>query len=121
VQLRLLTEFQKELEVNYCKLAAASVDAPEVNGAFRAGMGARFPFLSDQERAAVRQLDIEEQSKSRGITATPYGFSLLPDLTVHNIYCGYWFVGRPTIEELRQDLRAMLKKCRADFDPQALK
>jgi hypothetical protein len=26
---------------------------------------------------------------------------------------------RPTVEELRQDLRAMIKKCRKDFDPQA--
>jgi hypothetical protein len=29
---------------------------------------------------------------------------------------GYWFFGRPTIEELRQDLRAVLKKCRTDWD-----
>jgi hypothetical protein len=26
------------------------------------------------------------------------------------------FFGRPTIEELRQDLRAVLKKCRLDWD-----
>jgi hypothetical protein len=37
---------------------------------------------------------------------------------VHNIYCGYWYVGRPTLDELRMDLRAMMKKVRADFDPQ---
>jgi hypothetical protein len=41
------------------------------------------------------------------------------DLTVHNIYCGYWYVGRPTLDELRMDLRAMMKKVRSDFDPQA--
>lgn len=117
--MRLLTEFQKELAINYCKLAAASVDPPEVNAAFRAGLGASFPFLSDKDRVAVRQLDMVETSKSRGETAIPYGFSLLPDLTVHNLYCGYWYVGRPTVEELRQDLRAMMKKCRSDFDPQA--
>jgi hypothetical protein len=29
---------------------------------------------------------------------------------------GYWFFGRPTTEELRQDLRAVLKKCRPDWD-----
>ena len=117
--MRLLTEFHKELAVNYCKLAAVSVDPPEVNAAFRAGLGAAFPFLSDRERVAIKQLDIVEMSKSRGETAIPYTFSLLPDLTVHNIYCGYWYVGRPTVEELRQDLRAMMKKCRSDFDPQA--
>ena len=119
MQLRLLTEFQKELAVNYCKLAVISVDPPEVNGAFKAGLGANFQFLSDQNRMAIKQLDMVESSKSRGETAIPYTFSLMPDLTVHNIYCGYWFVGRPTIDELRQDLRAMMKKCRTDFDPQA--
>jgi peroxiredoxin len=119
VQLRLLTEFQKELAINYCKLAVASVDSPEINAAFKAGLGATFPFLGDQDRAVVRQLDMVEKSKSRGETAIPYTFSLLPDLTVHNIYCGYWFVGRPTLDELRQDLRAMMKKSRSDFDPQA--
>jgi hypothetical protein len=40
---------------------------------------------------------------------------LLPDLTIHNLYCGYWYLGRPTLDELRMDLRAMLKKVRADF------
>ena len=119
MQLRHFVEFQKELAINYCKLAVISVDAPEVNAAFRTGLGAEFPFLSDQERKVVQQLDMTETSKTRGITAIPYTFSLLPDLTVHNIYCGYWYVGRPTLDELRQDLRAMMKKVRADFDPQA--
>jgi len=119
VQLRHYVEFQKELAINYCKLAVVSVDPPEVSAAFRAGLGAEFPFLSDHRRSVVRRLDMVEKSKSRGDAAIPYGFALMPDLIVHNIYCGYWYVGRPTVEELRQDLRAMMKKCRADFDPQA--
>ncbi|MBI4529420.1 MAG: redoxin domain-containing protein [Deltaproteobacteria bacterium] len=114
-----MTDFQNELAVNYCKLAAISVDPPEVNAAFRAGLAATFPFLSDKERLAIRELDMVETSKSRGETAIPYTFSLMPDLTVHSFYCGYWYVGRPTLEELRQDLRSMMRKCRTDFDPQA--
>jgi peroxiredoxin len=31
-------------------------------------------------------------------------------------YNGYWFFGRPTMEDLRQDLRVVLKKCRPDWD-----
>jgi peroxiredoxin len=119
VQLRHFVEFQQELAVNYCKLAVVSVDTPEANAAFRAGLGATFPFLSDQDRMVVTQLDMTESSKSRGITAIPYTFSLLPDLTVHNLYCGYWYVGRPTLDELRKDLREMMKQVRSDFDPQA--
>ena len=120
MQLRLLTEFQRELAINYCKLAVASVDPPEVNAAFRAGLGSSFPFLSDQDRGAIKELDIVDTSDEKhGLIAIPYTFCLMPDLTVHNIYCGWWYVGRPTVEELRQDLRAMMKQCRQDFDPQA--
>ena len=120
MQLRLLTEFQKELAINYCKVAVVSVEPPEVNAAFRAGLGASFPFLSDWERHAIKELDMVDTSDGKhGLIAIPYAFCLMPDLTVHNIYCGWWYVGRPTVEELRQDLRAMMKTCREDFDPQA--
>ena len=120
VQLRRLTELQKELAVNYCKLAVVSVDPPEVNAALRAGLGATFPFLSDHPLEAIEQLDIVDTSdKKHGTIAIPYSFCLLPDLTVHKIYCGWWYVGRPSNEDLRQDLRAMMQQCRPDFDPQA--
>ena len=119
MQLRHYIELQEELAINYCKLAVVSVDPPEVNDAFRTGLGANFPFLSDQDRKVVQQLDMTETSKNRGITAIPYTFSLMPDLTVHNLYCGYWYVGRPTLDELRKDLREMMRKVRSDFDPQA--
>lgn len=116
MQLRRYVEFQQELAINYCKLAVASVDPPEVNDAFRTGLGASFPFLSDHERKVVQALDMTETSKSRGVTAMPHTFSLTPDLTIHNIYNGYWFVGRPTLDELRMDLRAMMRKIRPDFE-----
>ena len=116
MQLRHYVELQEELAVNYCKLAVVSVDALAVNDAFRAGLGAKFPFLSDQERKVVKLLDMTETSKSRGVTAMPYTFSLLPDLTIHNLYCGYWYVGRPMLDELRRDLREMMGKVRRDFE-----
>ena len=37
-------------------------------------------------------------------------------LVIYKIYMGYWFFGRPTMEELRQDLRAVTRKCRPDWD-----
>jgi peroxiredoxin len=115
VQLRHYVGLQQELAINYCKLAVVSVDSIAVNDAFRTGLGATFPFLSDEERKVVKMLDMTETSKSRGVTAMPFTFSLMPDLTIHNLYCGYWYLGRPTLDELRMDLRAMLKKVRPDF------
>lgn len=109
---------QKELRVNYCKLVVISVEPPEVCDAFRAGLGAEFPFLSDHELTAIKGLDIYHVNKHGRPEAIPYSFSLLPDLTIYKIYNGYWHVGRPTNEELRQDYREMMKLCREDFDSQ---
>jgi peroxiredoxin len=48
--LRALAAFQDELEVAYANVVSLSVDPPEVAAAFRAGLGARWTFLSDVER-----------------------------------------------------------------------
>jgi peroxiredoxin len=104
-----LTELQRELDVNYCHLAVISTDAPEVSGALRAGLGATFTFLSDQDRRAITELEIvDENDRAHPRIAVPYSFSVGPDLAIHKVYDGGWFVGRPTLEELRQDLRAMM-------------
>ncbi|MCS3725157.1 hypothetical protein FHR88_000182 [Bradyrhizobium betae] len=46
----------------------------------------------------------------------PHVVVLEPRLVIHKVYNGYWFFGRPTVEELRQDLRAVTMKCRPDWD-----
>ncbi len=96
----------------------ASTDPPAVTAAFRAGLGATFAFLCDPDRRAITELDIVEQTApgfEHGLVAVPYTFSLFPDLTIHRIYNGWWFVGRPTLEELRQDMRAIMERCRDDY------
>jgi cold shock CspA family protein len=39
---------------------------------------------------------------------------LRPDLSIHSLYNGWWFVGRPSVEELQHDLRAIME-ARADY------
>jgi hypothetical protein len=46
----------------------------------------------------------------------PHMLVLEPRLRVYKIYSGYWFFGRPTVEELRLDLRTVLMRCRPDWD-----
>jgi len=36
---------------------------------------------------------------------------------VHRAYNGYWFWGRPTPEEIRQDMRAITMAIRDDWEP----
>ena len=45
----------------------------------------------------------------------PQTLVLKPGLVVHSVYDGYWFWGRPSVEDLRQDLRAVSRE-RADCD-----
>jgi len=46
----------------------------------------------------------------------PHTIVCAPGLVIHKIYNGYWFFGRPTVEELRTDLRAVLRQCHWDWD-----
>ncbi len=115
LQLSQLTAFYPELTLSHASLVAISVDPPIVAAAYRAGLGAPFPFLSDQDRVAIKQLGIVDNTDGEyPNVAIPHIFCLAPDLTISKIYNGWWFVGRPTLEELRQDLRALMER-RADY------
>ena len=114
-QMRGLVRFQSELAVNYCKLVTVSADSPMVGAAFREGLGAEWPFLSDEGREVIRSLDLldETEGEYAGVSR-PFTFVLRPDLSIHRIYDGWFFVGRPTLEELRRDLREIMES-RKDY------
>ena len=114
--LRGLVSIQDEFEVAYSKLVVVSVDPPEVQSAFRAGLGARFTFLSDAERRYLDELDLRETSDTVHHPYRPAAFTLYPDLRVRAAYNGYWYWGRPTHEELRQDMRAISAEIRRDWE-----
>lgn len=115
VQLSQLTAFYPEIVLNHASLVAISVDTPLVAAAYRAGLGAVFPFLSDQERTAITQLGIVDHTDGEyPRVAIPHTFCLAPDLTIYKTYTGWWLIGRPSVEELRQDLRALMER-RADY------
>ena len=60
VRARNLVALQDEIQREYGKIAVVTVDEPYVNGAFRAGLGAAFPFLSDEDRRVAEELDLLE-------------------------------------------------------------
>lgn len=49
-------------EVAYTALVSVSVEPPEALAALRAGMGARWPLLSDEFRTAQSELDLLEHT-----------------------------------------------------------
>ncbi len=111
-----LVELFREIEVGYCRLVTISTDNLLETNEFRAATGAHWPFLSDPGRKVQKDLDIAEYTDPTHNPMMPHTIVLEPGLVVHKIYVGYWFFGRPTVEELRRDLREVLQKCRPDWD-----
>jgi peroxiredoxin len=111
-----LVQLHRELEVGYCRLVTNSTDNHIETNEYRTGINAHWPFLSDAGRLVQKDLDIAEYTDPQHNPMIPHVVVLEPGLVIYKIYNGYWFFGRPTNEELRQDLRAVIKKCRPDWD-----
>lgn len=114
--LRRLVDLQGEVEVAYSRIVSVSVDPPEVSAALRAGAGARWTFLSDPDRAVQERLGLRETTDTLNHPYVPAVATLFPDRTILRSYNGYWFWGRPTLEELRRDLREITRAVRPDWE-----
>jgi peroxiredoxin len=79
--------------------------------------GAWWTFLSDADLVVQRALDIEEYTDTHHAATVPHTVVLAPGLVVDKVYCGYWFWGRPSSDQLWEDLRDLFRRTKADFDP----
>jgi len=111
-----LLQLHREMEVGYCRLVTISTDNILETNENRSGVGAHWPFLSDPRRIVQKDLDIAEYTDPAHNPMIPHVVVLEPGLIIYKIYNGYWFFGRPSVEELRHDLRAVSMKCRPDWD-----
>jgi peroxiredoxin len=111
-----MAEMQVEIEVGYSRVVTISTDSLLESKEWRQRLGARWPFLSDQQRVVQRDLDIAEYTDSVHDPMVPHTIFLEPGLIVHSVYDGYWYWGRPTPDELRHALRAITRKCRPDWN-----
>jgi peroxiredoxin len=111
-----LVQLHRELEVGYCRMVTISTDNLTETNEYRKGVDAHWPFLSDGGRKVQKDLDIAEYTDPLHNPMIPHTIVLEPGLIVYKIYMGYWFFLRPTLDELRQDLRAVIMKCRLDWD-----
>src|SRR3954447_2535495 len=111
-----LAAFYSQVAVAYTRIATISTDAHHESQEFRASVGAQWPFLSDPDRIVQKDLDIQEYTDPDHDPMIPYTLVLRPGLVVHSVYNGYWFWGRPSVEDLRHDLRAVVRETRRDWD-----
>lgn len=102
---------QPELRVNYCRLITISVDHRYDADDMREALGAEWPFLCDTDRKLLNELEmVDSTDYLHGDIYIPYTFVVDGDRLIHKIYNGWWYLGRPTVEELRQDLRTLLSQ-----------
>jgi peroxiredoxin len=117
--LRRLVDAYPDFRVAHARIVTISTDDQLDTNEFRDALGAEWTFLSDSERIVQQDLDIQEYTDPVHDPMIPHTFVLEPGLRVFSMYVGYWFWGRPTLHELHVDLRAVMRKVRADFDPTA--
>ena len=120
VRLRNLVALQDEIQREFGRIAAVTVDEPYVNGAFRAGLGGAFPFLSDVDREVSEDLDLLELTDETHFPYLPFTFVLDSNRIIHSIWCGFWCWGNPTPDELRLALREIVAAEQPSYDPQAV-
>lgn len=119
VRLRTLVAMQEEIQREYGRICVVTTEPAYVNAAFRAGLGADFPFLADASRTVARELDLLETTDRKHRPFIPFTFVLDSRMRIERIWCGFWYWGHPTPEELRQTLREITRREQPTFDPQA--
>jgi peroxiredoxin len=112
----LLAAAYPQFAVAYTQLATIATDDHHTLQEFRASVGAQWPFLSDPGRTVQRDLDIQEYTDAENDPMIPHTVVLGPGLVVHRVYNGYWFWGRPSVDDLWRDLRRVSAEVRPDWD-----
>jgi peroxiredoxin len=112
----LLASLQSKFAVAYTQMVTISTDEHHTLQEFRASVGAQWPFLSDPGRIIQKDLDIQEYTDAANDPMIPHTLVLKPGLVIHSIYNGYWFWGRPSVDDLWRDLRAATAEIRPDWD-----
>jgi len=115
-QLRRLVDVYPELEVGYTRIALISTDTVMQSHEHRAGLGAQWPFLADPGRIVQKDLNIQEYTDPHHDPMIPHTLVLKAGLEIVKIYNGYWYWGRPSIEELRADVREIRRSISPDWD-----
>lgn len=115
-QLRNYVDFYPELKVGYTKLVTISTDNLLQTNEFRDGLGAQWPLLADPGRKVQKDLDLAEYTDPHNDPMIPHTLVLSPGLRIYRIYNGYWYWGRPSVEDLRGDLRQLFQEIRPDWD-----
>jgi peroxiredoxin len=91
-------------------------DQHDVNK-LRISTGAYWTYLCDSSYQVQSALDIREYTDTHHQATVPHTLVLAPGLVIDKVYVGYWFWGRPSPYDLWADVRDLMRRIKADFDP----
>ncbi len=111
-----LAAFHPRVAVAYTQIVTIATDNILELNEFRAAVGAQWTFLSDAGRHVQKDLDIQEYTDPTHDPMIPHTLVLKPGLVIHSVYNGYWFWGRPSVEQLRRDLCEVTREIRPDWE-----
>jgi len=111
-----LASFYPRVRVSYTSMVTISTDNILELNEFRDAVGAQWTCLSDSGRKIQKDLAIQEYTDPHHDPMIPHTLVLEPGLVIYKVYNGYWFWGRPSANDLWQDLRVVSQKCRPDWD-----
>lgn len=116
-QHKLLVDLYPQIAVAYTKIVTISTSNILETNEWRQSLGAQWLFLSDPARVVQKDLGIKEYTDPHHDPMIPHTLVLEPGRVIYSVYNGYWFWGRPSPWELWQDLRAVSRRIRPDWDP----
>jgi peroxiredoxin len=111
-----LAAFYPQIAAGYTRIVTIATDNVLTVNDFRKSVGAQWTFLSDADRKVQKDLDIQEYTDPHNDPMIPHTLVLKPELVIHSVYNGYWYWGRPSIEDLHRDLREVTREIRPDWD-----
>lgn len=114
-QLLQLANFSTQCAVGYTQIVTITTDNLLKSNELRTAVGGHWTFLHDQKRTIQKDLDIAEYTDPINNPMIPHVFILSAGLKIFKIYSGYWYWGRPTLNELHLDLRAVSESIRPDW------
>jgi peroxiredoxin len=112
-----LVRLQELLPVAFTSLVSILPNDLHDTYKLKTSTGAWWTFLADTELRVQTEHDIAEYTDAHHAATVPHTLVLGPGLMVDKVYCGYWFWGRPSSEQLWADLRSLTQRVKGDYDP----
>ena len=114
---KLMVPFHEMCPVAFTELVTILPNDLHDTFKMRIATGAHWTFLADADLELQSALDIREYTDTHHAATVPHTLVLAPGLVIDKVYVGYWFWGRPSPNQLWEDLQDLHRRIKPDYDP----